>query len=150
MQNLRNKIWSAALKQIQLRMLSRFNLKQKLLQKFPESPDEIDWVLNEMETVQLLNDKRYAQELIHHLTQRAIGRIKMGIEFRKRGLDEDLIPALLMECGYNEEKMAQKALDQKLKTLKEEDPRKKKQKLSHFLQNRGFTNAVIYSTVNSK
>lgn len=139
-----DKIWESALKLIQTRIMSRADLKKKLKTKYPEEEGHISRILDEMERVMLLNDKKYAEQLISHLTARPIGRLKIMLELRKRGLDEDLMEPLLLSAGYNEEKMCKKAMEEKEKTLKETDSRKRKQKLMNFLRNRGFKDAVIY------
>ncbi len=147
MQSTYDKIWGSALKSIQVRMTSRADLRRKLLRKFPEEEGYILKILDEMERVELLNDRRYAEQLLNHLLQRPIGRLKFMVEFRKRGLDNDLIEPLLMAAGYDEEAMCRQALEEKEKTVRETDPRKRKQKLMNFLRNRGFKDAVIYKTL---
>ncbi len=124
--------------------MSRSDLARKLKSKYPDEEGHILKILDEMERVELLNDKRYTEQLINHLTQRPIGRLKIMVEFRKRGLDEKLIEPLLLSAEYDEEVTCKKALEDKKKTLREDDPRKRKQKLMNFLRNRGFRDAVIY------
>lgn len=124
--------------------MSIAELKKKLNTLFPEEEGQVLKVLSEMERVELINDKRYAQQLVHHLTLRPIGRLKIMMEARKRGMDKDLMESILMESDYNEEENAKKALEQKEATVHEEDPRKRKFKLMNFLRNRGFTDSVIY------
>ena len=58
--------------------------------------------------------------------------------------------SFLMNIAYSEEEAVKKAAEEKLKTLRETDPRKRKQKLMNFLRNRGFTNAVIYQQLRSQ
>ena len=131
-------------------MMSRAVLKKKLKAKYPEEGGHISRILDEMERVMLLSDKKYAEQLISHLTARPIGRLKIMLEFRKRGLDEELMGPLLLSAGYHEEEMCKKAADEKGKTLKETDVRKRKQKLMNFLRNRGFRDAVIYQVLSDK
>jgi len=150
MQSTYDKIWESALKAIQTRMMSRADLRRKLEQKYPDEERYILKILDEMERVQLLNDRRYAEQLVSHLLQRPIGRLKIMVEFKKRGLDDDLIEPLLMAAGYNEEDRCCQALDEKAKTVRETDPRKRKQKLMNFLRNRGFKDAVIYKGLRSQ
>ncbi len=147
MESIYDKIWKSALNTVQRRMISRHDLLRKLLGKFPNDEGDILKILDEMERVMLLDDKRYTELLINHLTQRPIGRFKIRLETRKRGLDNDLVDSALMNSGYNEKESCQKAMDVKLKTLNEDDPRKKKQKLMNFLRNRGFADTIIYSVL---
>ena len=142
-----DKIWESALKFIQARMMSRFDLEKKLKKKYPDEGGYISQILDEMERVELINDKRYTEQLVNHLIQRPIGRLKIKLETRKRGLDEELVEGILLNINYNEEEACKKAVEEKQKTLKETDPRKRKHKLMNFLRNRGFTDAVIYKAI---
>ena len=150
MKSIYDKIWESALKAIQTRMMSRFDLEKKLKKKYPDERGYISQILDEMERVELINDKRYTEQLVNHLIQRPIGRLKIKLETRKRGLDPDLVEAILLNVGYNEEENAKKAAEEKEKLLKETDPRKRKHKLMNFLRNRGFRDAVIYQVLSHK
>jgi len=125
-------------------MISTSELEKKLKSLYPDKGGYISQILEEMKRVELINDRRYTEQLIHHLTLRPIGRLKIMIETRKRGLDKELVDELLMNSGYDEEENAKKAYGDKLKTVRETDPRKRKFKLMNFLKSRGFTDAVIW------
>ena len=147
MKSIKNEIWSSSIQFIKIRAMSRSELRMKLNKKHSGENKLIEKVLNELEDIQLLNDKKYAEQLINHLIQRPIGQIKIYNDCRKRGLNTDLVQALLMNTNYSEEKMAEKALEQKLISLRESNLRKRNQKLMNFLKSRGFTSNVIYSVV---
>ena len=147
MQSPHDQIWELALRLIQFRMTSRHELSKKLLTKFPQEEGEISKVLDEMVRVLLLDDKRYTEQLVHHLIQKPIGRLKLKIEARKRGIDEDLFQSLLQDAGYDEAASAKQALDEKEGQVRETDPRKRKFKLMNFLRNRGFTDNTIYQVL---
>ena len=131
-------------------MTSRHELQKKLLSKFPQEEGEISKVLDEMVRVLLLDDKRYTEQLVHHLMQKPIGRIKLKIEARKRGVDEDLFQSLLQDAGYDETVFAKQALEEKGGQVRETDPRKRKFKLMNFLRNRGFTDNTIYKVLRNQ
>jgi len=128
-------------------MISSSELEKKLKSLYPDEGGYVSQTIEEMKRVELINDRRYTEQLIHHLTLRPIGRLKIMIETRKRGLDKDLVDELLMNCGYDEEENAKKAYEEKLRTVHETDPRKRKFKLMNFLKNRGFTDSVIWHVV---
>ena len=125
-------------------MMSAMDLRKKLRTKYCDEEGLIEKVMDEMERVQLINDKRYTEQLINHLIQRNIGRLKIKLEARKRGLELELVESALMNSDFNEEEWCRRAHAEKIKSLHEPDPRKKKQKLMNFLRNRGFTDSVIY------
>lgn len=137
-----DKIWGSALNIIKARMVSRSDLRKKLLFKYPEEEGYIIQTLDEMERVMLIDDKRYTEQLINHLIQKNVGRLKIKMEVRKRGLSEDAAETALMNSEYDEEKWCKRAMEGK--TVSDTDPRKRKQKLMNFLRGRGFTDAVIY------
>ena len=142
-----DKIWESALKIIQIRINSKFEMRQKLLRKFPDDEGDILKVIDEMERVQLLSDRHFTEEFVHHLIQKPIGRMKIMIETRKKGLDEDLVDQMLVNENWNEEDSLKIALETKERTLNETDPRKRKMKLINFLRNRGFRDSVIYKII---
>lgn len=149
MKSIYDQIWTSALNTLNARMVSSFELKRKLRIKFPDEEADIERVIDEMLQLQLLNDKKYTNQLVNHLIQRPIGRMKILNEARKRGLSAEEVEAALQDLGYDEESMVKEALESKQKLLKEEDPRKRKQKLMNFLRNRGFRDALIYSALKS-
>lgn len=139
-----DQILESALKIIQIRINSKFEIRQKLLRKFPDEEVNILKVIDEMERVQLLSDERFTEEFVHHLIQKPIGRMKIMIETRKKGLDNDLVDQVLVNNGWSEEDSLEIALETKKRTLNEADPRKRKMKLINFLKSRGFSGSVIY------
>jgi len=147
MKPLYDQIWESALRKLEIRSHSRFELKQKLTEKFPDERGEILKVLEEMERVQLLNDRRFTEEFIHHIIQKPVGRFKIGMEAKRRGLDADYVDQVLENAGWNETEAAKQALSRKDSVLNEKDERKRKQKLMNFLRNRGFRDAVIFQVV---
>lgn len=137
-------IWEKALRLVTIRPMSRDMLLKKLTSEFPADGGTVLRVLDEMERVQLLNDRRYAEMLVNHLIQKPIGRLKIMVETRRKGLPEDLVQAILVGLGWDEAESAQRALQSKEALIREADPRKKRQKLVSFLRNRGFKDAVIF------
>jgi len=146
MQSTYDKIWESALRIIELRLNSVHELRQKLSAKYPNEEGLILKAIEEMERVQLISDRRFTEEFVHHLIQKPIGRIKIMVETRKKGLDQDLVEQMLLNEGWSEEESAKKALQSKERSVEnEKDERKRKFKLMNFLRNRGFRDEVIYS-----
>ena len=149
MKSIHDQIWESALRRIEIRPHSIYEMSQKLTRKFPDDEGMILKVIEEMEGVQLLNDRQFTEQFVHHLIQKPIGRIKIMVETRRRGLDKDLVDQMLVNEDWSEEESAKKALEEKERTLNETDPRKRKMKLINFLRNRGFRDAVVYKTVSN-
>ncbi len=117
------------------------------MKKFPTHEPIISKVLTEMERVFLLDDRRFAQEFLHHWMQKNVGRLKIISETRKRGLPNDLAESILLESDWSEAEAAGRAIEEKKRLLGALEERKKKQKLMQFLKNRGFSTRIIYSAL---
>lgn len=148
MKNIHDQIWEVALKKLEIRLHSKTELIQKLLEKFPNERGLILKVIEEMERVQLLSDRRFTEQFVHHLTQKPIGRLKIMMETRKRGLSDNDVEQALLDAGWDEEIAARQAIETKSQLLSEMDERKKRQKLANFLKNRGFKDSTIYKVLN--
>ena len=146
---MKDKIWSAALRKLEVRAQSKKELIEKLLVKFPKEEGLILMVIEEMERVHLLSDSRFTEEFVAHLIQKNIGRMKVIHEAKQKGLALDLVEQALLDQNWSEEEAVQRAIEEKKRTLENVDERKKKQKLLMFLRNRGFSDRVIYALLNS-
>lgn len=119
----------------------------KLMQNFPEERGTVLKVLEEMNRLHLLNDHHFTEQYVAHLIQKPIGRLKIMMETRKRGLEDEMVEQALLDAGYDEAENCRKAMEQKATTLRDADERKRKQKLMNFLKNRGFRDNTIFRTV---
>lgn len=139
-----DQVWESALRKLEVRNHSKAELIRKLTEKFSGDRGTILKVIEEMERVQLLNDRRFTEEYVNHLIQKPIGRFKIMMETRKRGLDQDAVEQVLLDAGWDELEAAKEALAAKDRLLSEKDERKRKQKLVNFLKNRGFGGSTIF------
>lgn len=139
-----DQIWESALRKLETRPHSKAELTAKLREKFPGERGLTLKVIEEMERVQLLSDRRFTEQYVHHLIQKPIGRFKIMMETRKKGLDDDAVEQALLDAGWNEDEAARQAIEAKSRLLSGEDERKKRQKLVNFLKNRGFKDSTIY------
>lgn len=132
------------MRKLEVRSHSKAELTRKLSEKFPGDRGTILKVIEEMERVQLINDRRFTEEYVNHLIQKPIGHFKIMMETRKRGLDPDAVEQALLDAGWSELEAAKQAMEAKQRLLKEVDERKRKQKLVNFLKNRGFKDSTIF------
>jgi regulatory protein len=140
-----DQIWESALKKLEVRAHSKAELIRKLSEKYPNDRGTILTVIEEMERVQLLNDHRFTEEYIHHLIQKPIGRLKIMMEAKMKGLSNEMVEQALFDAGWDELTAAKEAIEQKGRLLSgEPDERKRKQKLINFLKNRGFKDSTIF------
>ena len=144
MKSIYDQIWEAALKRLEIRPHSKAELIRKLSETFPDERGNLLKVVEEMERVQLLSDQRFTEAFVQHLIQKPIGRLKIMLETRKRGLEDEMVEQALLDAGWSELEAAKEALSVKARLLSETDERKRQQKLMNFLKNRGFQAATIY------
>ena len=142
-----DQIWEAALRKLESRAQSKTELIRKLTEKFPGDRGTILQIIEEMERIHLLSDHRFTEEYVHHLIQKPIGRLKIMMETRRKGLSDDMVEQALLDAGYDEESACREAAKQKSAFIREEDPRRYKQKLMNFLRNRGFKDSTIYQAL---
>lgn len=141
-------IWAAALRLLEMRPHSKKELKEKLLSKFSTEEGLVLQVIEEMERVHLLSDRRFTEAFIAYLTQKNIGRLRIMFETRKKGLPNDLVEQALLDQQWSENEAAQRAVEEKMRVLEGVDERRAKQKIANFLRNRGFTERVIFKRLN--
>ena len=149
--DLHHQIWESALRKLSIRPHSQHELKIKLLRDFPHEEEAIGTALDEMVRVHLLNDRQFTEAYVRSLIQKPIGRIKIMVEARQRRLDPLLVDQFLLDFGWDEGESCQRAAAEKERSLqRENDPRKRKQKLMAFLRSRGFTDRTIWKGLSGK
>lgn len=148
MESVYDQIWKAAVKKLETRLHSKAELLRELTAKFTTDRGLVLKVMEEMERVHLLNDRLFTEAYVNHLIQKPVGRLKIMMETRNRGLSDEAVEQALLDAGWDEESAAQQAIRQKEVSLRaESDPRKRKQKLVNFLKNRGFKDNTIFKVI---
>lgn len=134
------KAYSAAIAKLSMRDHSRFEIKKALaLKGFDESIS--DQVIKKLENDGYLKENEFAERFAKSQLEKGYGRFRIKLKMNAKGLDEEALEnALELSCSREKEyESALSAASKKLKTLiGEEDPGKKRAKLSRFLVSRGF------------
>jgi regulatory protein len=114
-------------------------LKRKLSDK-GYSAEIIDQALQDLRTQGVLDDTRYAKDLMARLTLgKAVGRHKIAFELKRHGISKK-ISSELLETLSDEEEM-ERALEQarlKWGGWSKLDPQKRKKRLYDFLIRKGY------------
>lgn len=124
------------------KFFSELELRRKL-QKF--RTEVVDEVVEELKTLNYLDDKELAKRMIHDLSiLRGVGKIKIRYELRRKGINDIVFEDLLNEMVEEKSQFeaAKKLLLKKLQTVKEVNYNTKS-KIWRFLQSKGFENDVI-------
>ncbi len=125
-----------ALKLLGLRNHSQKELERKLLKKGYET-ESIVSVLEKLTRQGVLDDRIFAMELIRSRSRRKpAGKLKIGVELRKKGVSEPIIGELLKE--YDSTALCYRAAEKKIASLYQLTDAERKRKLEVFLNNRGF------------
>lgn len=126
---------------------SRKELEQKLAEKKFES-DVIRIVVDNLILAGYINDDVFAvQWACSRIKQRSFGRRRIAQELQQKGIDKEIIREALVKAITHEDECqaAQRATEQKLKSMKNIEPEARKRRLAGFLQRKGFSYDIIYT-----
>ena len=124
---------------------SKYELKQKL-HKRGFASQVIDTVILECERLNYIDDKRTTRVYISQLKRKRFGIRHIRMALKKKRLYGTAIEDILVENypKIEERKNADKVLEKKKKTFnREEDLKKRRDKIYRFLYSRGFNIAII-------
>ncbi|OGV34783.1 MAG: hypothetical protein A2020_09685 [Lentisphaerae bacterium GWF2_45_14] len=142
------KVLEKAFRLLGSRTSSRAILARKLKDRGFEGK-LIAQALDECERLNVLNDKAFAEDYIQSLHARGYGLRRIKNTLAQKGIKKELIDELLLSDTpdeKNEEReRAKKVFDAKLRLLhKEDDLRKRRDKLFRYMASRGFSADIIY------
>ncbi len=146
--------YEAAVMLLARRLSSRRDLARRLAMKKRWEPGEIDDALNRLERQGFLNDRAYAEDIVHSLRVRGCGPALIRRTLRTKGVPEELA-SLVMQAAADEPNSPgelQRALDalkrKRAQIAREPDPRKRKAKALRFLVGRGFDYETSFAAAN--
>ena len=123
----------------------KFELEQKLQQR-GFAGEVIDTVIAECERLNYIDDNRTADVYISQLKRKCFGKRHIRLALKKKHLSAAFIEKLLLEnyTEAEEHEIAAKLLEKKMKTFnREEDLKKRRDRIYRFLYARGFNHKVI-------
>jgi regulatory protein len=111
---------------------------------------DVDHVIMQMIEENLLNEERYAKSYARgHFYNKKWGKYKITVELRSKQIHDRLIKEALMEIDEDDyQSMIKKLIDRKAKELKGK-PFEKKQKVSRYLMQKGYSYNEITTHLNS-
>ena len=134
-------VYNKALDLVSRREHSRYELMQKLDNRYPETLPVIEEVLDKLMVNKILDDVRFAEMYLHYRARRGFGPQKIKMELGSKRVDSSVISDAL--ATYEDwTQNAEKELKKKFKGVIPSDyPSRMKQK--QFLFNRGFSSQII-------
>jgi regulatory protein len=139
------KAMNTAVRVLARRDHTRLEIEQKLKQRGYDQ-EIIQAVVAECERLNYIDDERTAKVYIFQLARRGFGFRRIRLELLKKGLRGDRFEQIVKESRLeiDERKIASRALQKKMKSFeREEDSKKRKNKIYRFLYSRGFSQSVI-------
>jgi regulatory protein len=132
-----------ALKLLEKKDYTRRQIRDKLIKKgFPN--DIIDKIIIWLEERRLIDDKRFAENLIFFKEKKGYGKRRIIKDLFLRGIGEDTIQDVIKKIDFSKEvERAEKVLQKKEKTIKIDDKILLKKKLLQYLLQRGFEWEVV-------
>ncbi len=140
-----DKAYRSALTRLNRKMMSRFELFQKLRRADHPTPS-IDKALDKLQSLGLIDDLAFGRALLRELQLRKpAGPRLLRSKFMQKGLDRALIEQLLSEHeqDHDDTAAALKLAQSKQASLARLDPQKAKQRLWGMLARRGFHSDTI-------
>jgi regulatory protein len=116
-------------------------LEEKLFQAgYPQNI--VEQVINTLQKTGWLDDHKYAAHYIERRS-RQYGKLRIKQELKQKGIDINLIDELFEEHDDSDTlEVAKKYAEKYLKTLKDTDPMKRKQKVIAMLARKGFDYSI--------
>ena len=108
------------------------------------SPELVESVLDELEGMKLLSDRRMAESLVRNGAER-FGRARLSQDLQRKGLDENLISNVLQPLAEDEKSRAQAVWQRRFG--KPPTSLKEKARQYRFLVGRGFAPGVVSAVV---
>ena len=131
------------------RPLSELELLAKL-RKAGYPDNEADAAIEECRKRHYLDDEMLTADCVDALRNRNLGARQIRFKLARRGLDAEKVSELLEADPDAEKQAAERAMESKLRLLRNEsDPRKKREKLFRFLVGRGFSPDLIFKLLDN-
>lgn len=142
------KIVDKALSLLSRRAHSAHELAAKLSRGKDGSPELAAYAVSECRRLNLLDDAAFARDLSGELAGRGCGALRIRMELKKRGVAPGAAAAAVEAAHEGEDARAEAAARFKLKSIRADDPpRKKQEKLYRFLLSRGFSPPVALTAM---
>lgn len=128
-----------ALRYLSAREHSRLELRRKLL-RYAEEGDDVDAVLDMLESAKLLSQERFTESLVHRRMAR-FGNNRILSELQQHGLQDDLIAQARQDLTQDEDARAIAVWRRKFVAAPSSSEERARQ--MRFLAQRGFSGSAI-------
>lgn len=126
---------------------SQKELRTKLL-KAEFELNEIDNTIDKLTKADIQSDARFAENYLRYRSQRGFGSVKIKLELKERGVDNDIINTAFDQAEIDWFKLANTVRNKRFGE-QAPDNLKDRAKQQRFLQYRGFNHEQINESLNS-
>jgi regulatory protein len=136
---------TASYRYLTVRSLSRKEIEQKLVKK-QFRPEVVCTVVEHLIRLGYINDAVFAaQWASSRARSRSFGRRRIEQELYQKGIDKETVREALGKALVQEEELqiAQRAAEQKIRTMKNIAPEARRRRLAGFLERKGFSYDII-------
>jgi len=140
---------AAAMRLLEYRPRSRGELTRRLHQQGFDS-QTISRVIDRLVELDLVNDERFARQMIQSLTRsRNLGKQAIFEKLRQAGISRELAEAVIEQelADYDESQQAREAVEKYLPRLADIEPASQRRRLYGYLRRRGFSYEVIRQVI---
>ena len=112
--------------------------------------EELKEILEALIKANLLNDQEFATlYLDSQIRKKPVGKLKIRMQLRKKGIDEEIINQTINLADLDEFKLAKQLFEKKVKTLSQDQllEQKKQAKLVRYLASNGFNGNLAYRII---
>jgi regulatory protein len=145
MAKLQMSLKARALKYLSAREHSRIELARKLA-RYAQEGDDIESLLDSLESAKLLSDARFSESLIHRRAAR-FGNSRILSELQSHGINGESLSEIKSTLGEDEAQRAAEVWRRKFGQPPADAAERAKQ--MRFLQQRGFSSAAIRHALKS-
>lgn len=138
-----------ALRLLGVRARSRYEMQQRL-ERNDFSKQIVEWTLNELDRLKLLDDTEFAKMFARsRMVTKPVGAFYLKRELAQKGLSDKNIEIGVKEAyrEADEFTVAVNLAAKRKKMLKNKDEMQAKKRVSDFLQRRGFDFTVIHDVI---
>jgi regulatory protein len=111
-----------------------------------------DQIMADLDKLQLINDEEYAKGYIEGQIRsgKLVSKRKISSYLYRKGIDQKTIDKYLELYTENmESDLISQLIQKKLPTIKDKDPRVRKQKLARYLMGKGFNPGKVFEAIDN-
>jgi len=143
------KLYDKALRFLSFRSRSEKEIRDYLERKIRNQKDLVNRIIKRLKEQKLIDDQAFAAWWCLQRNQfRPRGKRMLTNELWQKGVDDQIAREVVEEM-VDEEKLARKIIQKKIKTLQKLSFKDRKQKLTQFLARRGFSWEAIKKIIDS-